>query len=70
MTSQLALSAEAGMVTLGPTFVSSICRADGEGWTERILPICCGQWYGTVGRGHGKGSFRSLVKSGLKQFPH
>lgn len=70
MTRQPALSAEAGMATLGPTFVSSICRADGEGWTERILSICCGQWHGTVGRGHGKGPFHSLVKSGLKQFLH
>lgn len=30
------------MATLGPTFVSSVCGADGEGWAERILSICWG----------------------------
>lgn len=30
------------MATLGPTFLSSVCRADGEGRAERILSICWG----------------------------
>lgn len=30
------------MATLGPTFVFSVCGADGEGWAERILSICWG----------------------------